>query len=41
MIYSRDQKEIFARICHFFDSMQYNIVQAKIYTLWQRLFQPL
>jgi len=32
MIYSRDQKEIFARICHFFDSMQYNIVQAKIYT---------
>ncbi len=32
MIYSRDQKEIFARICHFFDSMQYNIVQAKIFT---------
>lgn len=32
MIYSRDQREIFARICHFFDSMQYNIVQAKIYT---------
>jgi [protein-PII] uridylyltransferase len=32
MIYSRDQKEIFARICHFFDSMQYNIVQARIYT---------
>lgn len=32
MIYSRDQKEIFARICHFFESMQYNIVQAKIFT---------
>ena len=32
MIYSRDQREIFARICHFFDSMQYNIVQAKIFT---------
>lgn len=32
MIYSRDQKEIFARICHFFDSMEYNIVQAKIFT---------
>lgn len=32
MIYSRDQKEIFARICHFFGSLQYNIVQAKIYT---------
>jgi [protein-PII] uridylyltransferase len=32
MIYSRDQKEIFARICHFFDSMQFNIVQAKIFT---------
>lgn len=32
MIYGRDQKEIFARICHFFDSMQYNIVQAKIFT---------
>ena len=32
MIYSRDQKQIFARICHFFGSLQYNIVQAKIYT---------
>lgn len=32
MIYGRDQKEIFARICHFFDSMQCNIVQAKIFT---------
>lgn len=32
MIYSPDQKEVFARICHFFGSMQYNIVQAKIYT---------
>ncbi len=32
MIYGRDQKEIFARICHFFESMQYNIVQAKIFT---------
>ena len=32
MIYRRDRKEIFARICHFFDSMHYNIVQATIYT---------
>lgn len=32
MIYSRDHKEIFARICHFFESLQYNIAQAKIYT---------
>ena len=32
MIYSRDRTQIFARICHFFDSMQYNIAQAQIYT---------
>jgi len=32
MIYCLDQADIFARICQFFDSMQYNIAQAKIYT---------
>jgi [protein-PII] uridylyltransferase len=32
MIYSQDRKQIFARICSFFDTMQYNIVQAQIYT---------
>ncbi len=32
MIYSRDQRDVFARICQFFDSMQYNIAQAKIFT---------
>ncbi len=32
MIYTKDQNEIFARICNFFDRMGYNIVEAKIYT---------
>ncbi len=32
MIYSPDRSEVFARICHFFDAMQYNIAQAKIFT---------
>ena len=32
MIYTRDQDDLFARICNFFDRMAYNIVQAKIYT---------
>lgn len=32
MIYAKDQHEIFARICNFFDRMGYNIVEAKIYT---------
>jgi len=32
MIYTRDQNEIFAKICNFFDRMGYNIVEAKIYT---------
>ncbi len=32
MIYTRDQNDLFARICNFFDRMGYNIAQAKIYT---------
>lgn len=32
MIYAKDRDDIFARICQFFDSMQYNIAQAKIFT---------
>lgn len=32
MIYSRDQHDLFARICNFFDSMAYGIAEAKIYT---------
>ena len=32
MIYTRDQDDLFARICNFFDRMAYNIVQAKIHT---------
>jgi len=32
MIYTRDQDDLFARICNFFDRMAYNIAQAKIYT---------
>lgn len=32
MIYSKDQNDLFARICNFFDSMAYSIVEAKIYT---------
>ena len=32
MIYTRNQDDLFARICNFFDRMAYNIVQAKIYT---------
>jgi [protein-PII] uridylyltransferase len=32
MIYTRDQKDLFAQICGFFERMNYNIVEAKIYT---------
>ena len=32
MIYTQDQDDLFARICNFFDSIAYNIGQAKIYT---------
>jgi [protein-PII] uridylyltransferase len=32
MIYVRDQKELFARICSFFESISYDIHEAKIYT---------
>jgi len=32
MIYTPDQKDLFARICSFFERMSYNIVEAKIYT---------
>ncbi len=32
MIYTRDQDDLFARICNFFDRLAYNIVEAKIYT---------
>jgi len=32
MIYTRDQKDLFAQICSFFERMNYNIVEAKIYT---------
>ncbi len=32
MIYSKDQNDLFARICNFFDRMGYNIAEAKIYT---------
>lgn len=32
MIYVPDQKELFARICSFFESISYTIFEAKIYT---------
>jgi [protein-PII] uridylyltransferase len=32
MIYARDEKSLFARICGFFQSANFNIVEAKIYT---------
>ena len=32
MIYTRDEKDLFAQICSFFGRMNYNIVEAKIYT---------
>jgi [protein-PII] uridylyltransferase len=32
MIYVRDQKDLFARICSFFERISYSIVEAKIYT---------
>jgi [protein-PII] uridylyltransferase len=32
MIYVRDQKELFARICSFFERISYDIYEAKIYT---------
>ncbi|MEQ1488046.1 MAG: [protein-PII] uridylyltransferase [Methylotenera sp.] len=32
MIYAKDQNDLFARICNFFDRMRYDIVEAKIYT---------
>ena len=32
MIYIRNQDDLFARICNFFDRIAYNVAQAKIYT---------
>ena len=32
MIYTKDQQDLFARICSFFGHMGYNIAQAKIFT---------
>ena len=32
MIYAPDEKSLFARICGFFQSMSFSIVEAKIYT---------
>jgi [protein-PII] uridylyltransferase len=32
MIYVRDQKDLFARICSFFERISYSIMEAKIYT---------
>ncbi|HVS27715.1 MAG TPA: [protein-PII] uridylyltransferase [Burkholderiales bacterium] len=32
LIYTPDQKDLFARICGFFDRISYNIVEAKIHT---------
>jgi len=32
MIYVHDQKDLFARICSFFERINYSIVEAKIYT---------
>lgn len=32
MIYAKDQHDLFARICNFFDHMSYSIAEAKIYT---------
>ena len=32
MIYVPDQKELFARICSFFESISYDIYEAKVYT---------
>ncbi|SFW27735.1 [protein-PII] uridylyltransferase [Nitrosovibrio sp. Nv17] len=32
LVYAPDQKDLFARICSFFDSQDYNIVQARIHT---------
>jgi len=32
MIYTRDEKSLFARICGFFQSISFNIAEAKIYT---------
>ena len=32
MVYTKDQKELFARICAFFETISYDIIEAKIYT---------
>ncbi len=32
LVYAPDQKDLFARICGFFDGMDYNIVEARIHT---------
>ena len=32
MVYVKDQKELFARICSFFESMSYDVHEAKVYT---------
>src|SRR5262249_468415 len=36
MIYVRDQKDLFARICSFFESSSYSVMHAKIYTTRHR-----
>lgn len=36
LVYTADQKDLFARICSFFDRIDYNIVQAKIHTTRER-----
>lgn len=32
MVYLRDQPELFARICSFFESISFDIIEAKVYT---------
>ncbi|MGH8726724.1 MAG: [protein-PII] uridylyltransferase [Burkholderiales bacterium] len=36
MIYTKDEKDLFARICGFFQRVHYSIVEAKIYTTRHR-----
>ena len=32
LVYTADQRDLFARICGFFDRVDYNIVEARIHT---------
>ena len=37
LVYAPDRQDLFARICGYFDSADFNILDAKVHTTTQRL----